>query len=84
MKIECPTGNRIQSVICVLVVCCMLPAVEAADYLGPVDVVVSADGSRLFVACADAKQIAVVRIDIGKITRTIAMPAEPKIGRAHV
>ena len=79
MRTERFTSNRVRSVVYLLAICCTPTAVEvaAADYLGPVDLVASADGSRLFVACADAKQIAVVRIDSGKITRTIAMPAEP-------
>jgi DNA-binding beta-propeller fold protein YncE len=45
--------------------------------LGPTDVVVSHDGSTLYVANADAKQIVVVDTDEGKVLESIAMPAEP-------
>ncbi|NQU24838.1 MAG: YncE family protein, partial [Candidatus Nealsonbacteria bacterium] len=79
MRIERLTSSRVRSVGCFLAVCCVLAAAEvaAADYLGPVDVVASADGKRLFVACADAKQIVVVDVVSGKVIRKIAMPTEP-------
>ncbi|NQU22974.1 MAG: cell surface protein [Candidatus Nealsonbacteria bacterium] len=45
--------------------------------LGPIDVVASPDGKILYVAGADAKQIAVVDAAVGKVLRSIDMPAEP-------
>jgi len=48
-----------------------------APFLGPFDVVASPDGKTLYVACAGAKQIAVVDPAGGKVSRTIGMPAEP-------
>jgi len=60
----------------------ILVAVVAAgafgqNYLGPIDVVASADGKSLFVVNADAKQIAVVDPAGGKVSKSIAMPAQP-------
>jgi len=49
----------------------------AAPFLGPIDVVASRDGRTLFVACADAKGIAVVDVATGKVSKSLAMPAEP-------
>ncbi|MGA2031346.1 MAG: cytochrome D1 domain-containing protein [Thermoguttaceae bacterium] len=49
----------------------------AAAYLGPSAVSASADGKILFVACADARQIAVVDPGTQKTIRTIDVPAEP-------
>ena len=50
---------------------------EGAAYLGPVAVIGSHDGRRLFVANADAGQIAVVDAASGKVTQSIALPATP-------
>ena len=49
---------------------------EGASHLGPAAVVAARDGRSLFVAHADAKQIAVVDPG-GRVVRTIAVPAEP-------
>ena len=63
-----------------LVVCGLIAAwavaVEAA-YLGPKVVISSPDGKRLYVANADAKQIAEVDVAGGKVVRSIDVPAEP-------
>lgn len=48
-----------------------------APFLGPIDVVVSLDEKSLFVACAEAKGIAVVDVSTGKVSKSLAMPAEP-------
>jgi len=48
-----------------------------APFLGPFDVVASPDGKTIYVACADAKQIAVVDATSDKVSRSIGMPAEP-------
>ena len=66
---------------CLLAVCGMTacgPVVaEAAAFLGPVAVVASKDAKSLYVANADAKQIAVVDVAGRKVTRSIAVPSEP-------
>ncbi len=54
-----------------------IPPAAGAEYLGPVAVIASKDGQRLFVANADAKQIAVVDAASGKVTQSIPMPAVP-------
>lgn len=50
---------------------------QPGKYLGPVAVVASPDGARLYVVEADAKQIAVVDAATGKVSGTVAVPAEP-------
>jgi len=69
------------SVACLLAVCGLLTAgtvvVEAAAYLGPKAVAASQDGKTLYVVNADAKQIGVVEVGSGKVTRSISMPAKP-------
>ena len=71
---------RIMSVICLLSIVGMVSdaaVAAAAGYLGPVAVVGTQDGKRLFVANADAGQVAVVDVADAKVTRSIAMPAPP-------
>ncbi|MHC4398688.1 MAG: M56 family metallopeptidase [Planctomycetota bacterium] len=46
-------------------------------FLGPIDVAASRDGKTLYVALADAGEIAVVDAAGGKLLRSIEMPAEP-------
>ncbi len=50
---------------------------RAQTYLGPCAIVASTDGRTLYVACADARQIAWVDVAAGKLIRRIDMPAEP-------
>jgi YVTN family beta-propeller protein len=52
-------------------------ATAAAGYLGPTSVLASKDGKSLYVAELDAKQIAVVEVAAGKVTRSIPLTAEP-------
>ena len=52
-------------------------AAEPGPYLGPLDLVASADGKTLYVIEIDARQIAVVDVAANKVARTIACPAEP-------
>ncbi len=54
-----------------------LGAAEPEAYLGPVAVVASKDAQCLYVANHDARQIAVVRLADGSVTRRIAVPAKP-------
>jgi len=72
MKGEHFTGGRILSAVCLSVACGMIaaaPVAAVAEYLGPVALVGSRDGRRLFVANADARQIAVVDVARGKVVR---------------
>jgi len=72
--------ERILVLVCLSTVCGAIVAIPAAGadaWLGPVAVVASRDGKRLFVANADAKQIALVDVAGGKVTTSTAMPAEP-------
>ena len=50
---------------------------ETGEYLGPCAVVASKDGKTLYVANADARQLAVVGLPGGKLIRRIDVPAEP-------
>jgi YVTN family beta-propeller protein len=50
---------------------------ETKDYLGPCAVVVSQDAKTVYVANADAKQVAWVDVPGGSVTRRVAVPAEP-------
>ena len=78
MKKKHFTSNRILVAICLLAVCVMIaatPTAAADPWLGPVAVAASRDGKRLFVANADARQIAIVAG--GKVTGSTAVPAEP-------
>jgi len=57
------------------------PAAEAGgqtgNYLGPCALAASPDGKMLYVACADARQVAWVELPGGKVVRRVAVPAEP-------
>ncbi len=54
-----------------------VPETSQSALLGPIDVVASPDGKTLYVAGAHAKMVFVVDADGGKISQSIAMPAEP-------
>lgn len=49
---------------------------DAGNFLGPYALTASKDGRTLYVANADARQIAFVDTPSGKVTRSIGMPAE--------
>ena len=59
----------------------MIPAAGAAgppgEYLGPCALAVSKDAKTLYAACADACQVAWVRLPAGKVIRRVDVPAEP-------
>ncbi len=59
----------------------MIPAAGAAgppgEYLGPCALAVSKDAKILYVACADARQVAWVRLPAGKVIQRVDVPAEP-------
>jgi len=74
------TTGRVFAAIRLLVVCIMIvPAtVRGAEaWLGPVAVAASEDARRLFVANADARQIAIVDVATGKVAGSISLPGEP-------
>src|SRR5271157_1877399 len=52
-------------------------SVVASGYLGPEAITPSHDGKTLFIALADARQLALFDVAGNKVTRTIALPAEP-------
>jgi YVTN family beta-propeller protein len=56
------------------------PAVgaESSKYLGPIDVVKSADQQSLYVLLADAERIDVLDAQAHKVTRSIACPERPR------
>ena len=62
---------------CSLMVAARVGGGETGKYLGPCSMVPSRDGQMLYVAFADAKQIAFVNIHSGKVTRSIATQAKP-------
>jgi YVTN family beta-propeller protein len=70
-------GVRMLGIVCLMLMGGMGSAAAAADYLGPVAVVASKAGKTLFVANADARQVAVVDVASGKVTRAIEVPATP-------
>ena len=74
------TTGRFFVAICLSAVCGMInPAtVRGAEaWLGPVAVAASKDAKRLFVANADARQIAIVNVASGKVTSSIPLPGKP-------
>lgn len=52
-------------------------AAETGDYLGPCVLAVSSGAKTLYVACADAQQVAWVELPGGNVTRRLDVPAEP-------
>ncbi len=78
--------SKIERLTGILGLCfCLLaesaPATQAADqpesYLGPCALVASPDAKTLFVACADARQVAWVELPGGTVIRRVTVPAEP-------
>ena len=69
--------GRASMVVVLLLAGGPLAAPAAAGCLGPSALIASKDGKRLFVANADAKQIAVVDVAGRKVARSIPLPAEP-------
>ncbi len=50
---------------------------ETCAYQGPEHLVVSPDARTVYVACADARQIAWVDLESGRVTRRVDVPARP-------
>ncbi|MBA7664858.1 hypothetical protein ES703_72922 [subsurface metagenome] len=64
-------------IFCSIMVAARVGGGEIGKYLGPCSVVPSSDSRMLYIAFADAKQIAFVNIHSGKVARSIATPAKP-------
>ena len=68
-------------VLCLALSCGSVPAAHATgksgQYLGPSALAVSKDAKTLYVACADAGQIARVDLSTGNVTQRISVPAKP-------
>ena len=47
------------------------------NYLGPTALAAAADGSTLYVACADAGEVLWVGLPKGEVTRRVSVPGEP-------
>jgi len=50
---------------------------QTGQCLGPCALAAARDGKTLYVACADARQVAWVELPGGKVVRRVAVPAEP-------
>lgn len=50
---------------------------EGQRYLGPIAVAAAPDGRMLYVACADARQVAWVELPGGQVSRRVTVPGEP-------
>jgi len=64
-------------IFCSLIVAVEVGGGEIGTYLGPCSMVPSRDDRMMYIAFADAKQIAFVNLHSGKVTRSIATPAKP-------
>ena len=51
--------------------------IVTANYLGPDSMAASRDGKTLYIALADARQLAFFDVAGGKIAQTVTLPAEP-------
>lgn len=54
-----------------------LPVPSRPSYLGPATLAASKDGRTLYVACADARQVAWVGLPKGDLLRRVTVPGEP-------
>ena len=81
MNLNQPIGRAHGSIWVLAVWAATAPVAVTADkpeqYLGPSALVASEDGKTLFVANADARQVAWVEVSTGKVTRRVDVPAEP-------
>ena len=81
MKVPPSTGRLRNSLwawaVCGAMAWAAIAAGETGEYLGPSALVVSSDAKTLYVANADARQVAWVDLSSGKVTRRVDVPAEP-------
>ncbi len=69
--------TSVLSLVLLVVAPTPLSAAPAADYLSPADIVASADGKTLYIACATANQVAVFDVPSQKVVATIPVKASP-------
>jgi YVTN family beta-propeller protein len=78
-KAKCRSNLALTIVL--LVFACAAPAAARAEeigkYQGPCALAASRDGKTLYVACADACQVAWVELPSGRVIRRVAVPTEP-------
>ena len=83
MKVTQAAGGVRSPLLAWAVLAGLLPAVAAGGetaqekYLGPCALAAAKDGRTLYVACADAGQVAWVELPGGKVLRRVDVPAEP-------
>ncbi|MHC4432891.1 MAG: YncE family protein, partial [Planctomycetota bacterium] len=73
-------NNRLTLFVTVLTILSpvkMVKVASAQEYLSPAAVVADAQGKRLYIAQATAKQVAVFATETAKTITTVKMPAEP-------
>jgi YVTN family beta-propeller protein len=78
MKTSCITpgvGLSMLAAIALTAVSCS--SVAAESYLGPCAITAARDGKILYIALAEARQLACFDVAAGKVARTIALPASP-------
>jgi YVTN family beta-propeller protein len=56
---------------------CFIPLIHAEDYKGPFDLVSAGDGSKIYIANADANEVAVFDVAGNKIVQSIPLGAAP-------
>ena len=71
------SGFRFFRVVLGVLIAAPMAAGQTGGYLGPCALVASRDAKTLFVACADARQVAWVELSTGKISRQVDVPGEP-------
>ena len=69
--------HKIAPAIAMLSVWLAAACADAGEYLGPSAMVASADGTAIYVACADSRQVARVELPGGNVTRRVAVPSTP-------
>ena len=70
-------GVRALGLLCLMIPAYAEAAARRAGYLGPCAVAASKDAGTLYVANADARQLAFVDTATRRVTRTVSLPARP-------
>ena len=70
-------GVALPAIVAVVLAAAFSTAAVAGSYLGPDAITASRDGKTLYIALADARQLALFDVAGGKVTRTVVLPAEP-------
>jgi YVTN family beta-propeller protein len=79
MIMKMPYTARCRNLLFIAIAFAATPAAPAVavNYLGPDAIAASRDGKTLYIALADAKQLAIFNVAAGKVRETIGLPAEP-------